>query len=218
MHPTVEETFGISSDFSDIPFCLQWLFSICILSSAVNMLWLSSRSTRNTLSKTEGFRFAASIYTAFLQERRTLERSPRVLRMLSLYLSRFVNFSYSTPNTPMTSSRINNCLHFGCPYCLISVISSTGTISNSQSFCSRRARWRAVVVLPDPGPPIIVVIGCDWTLSRMSGKLWISWNGLSPFSQYSRSVFCCSTKQNWDGLHCLEWHYVYSIQNSPSVY
>ena len=126
--------------------------------------------------------------------------------MLSLYFSKFLNFSYSTPKTPMTSSRMNTCLHFGCPYSLISVISSTGTISNSQSDCSRRARWRAVAVLPDPEPPIIVVIGCNWTLSRMSGKLWISWNGLSPFGQdswsffvlfYKTKIICLSHTQKW---------------------
>ena len=94
-----------------------------------------------------------------------------------------------------------------------------GTISNSFEVCIRRARWRAVVVLPDPGPPIIVVIGCDWTLLRIFGKLLISWNGLSPFSQDSRSALCCSTKHKWyEMLIACALPKHDSLQDPPSVW
>ena len=119
----------------------------------------------------------------------------------------------------MTLSRMNSCLQFGCPNSLISEISSTGTISNSFSVCSRSARWRAVVVLPDPGLPIIVVIGCDWTFSRMLGKLWISWNGLSSFRQDSKSLLSCATKQKWyEMYHSFTLHPLHNIIQHPRLY
>ena len=188
----VENTFGSSSGLSDTSFCLQWLLSICFLSSAFKLLILSSRSTIYSSFKTKDFYFEAWMFTVFLQVNIILDSLPRTFKIISLYLSRLMIFSYSKPKTPMTSSRMNSCLQFGCPYCLISETSWTGTISNSLSVCSRSARWRAVAFLPVPGPPIMVVIDCDWTLSRIFGKLWISWNNLSSFFQYSNCVLCDS--------------------------
>lgn len=91
---------------------------------------------------------------------------------------------------------MNSCLRSGCPYFFTSRISSTGTISKSLWVCNRRARWRAVAVFPDPAPPpIIVEIVCNWTLSKMFLKLWISWKGRSSFHQNSNRFLSCARKQ-----------------------